>query len=65
MMKLQLAILDEFYTKCDVCVLSASVLLEIAEEVIINVSLAVLDDTAFSSSDRRALSIDYFRFRLA
>ena len=44
MMKLQLAILYEFYTKCDVCVLSASVLLEIAEEVIINVSLAVLDE---------------------
>jgi hypothetical protein len=45
--------------------LSASILLEIAEEVIINVSLAVLDDTAFSSSDRSALSIGSFRFRFS
>jgi hypothetical protein len=43
--------------------LSASILLEIAEEVIINVPFAVLDDTAFSSSNRSTLSIASFRFR--
>jgi hypothetical protein len=54
-MKQQLAILDEFYTK--VCHISpppsASILLEITEEVIINVSLAVLADLALSSTTYR------------